>query len=682
VAAGLAAVLGAAPRADAQPTVESAALSRAPTIDGTIGDGEWAEAAIVDQAFVQIEPDFGSDSPLRTVVRIGQTDTALYISFEALDPDADRAAAAVTERDGGLAADDSVSVALDTFGDARNGYYFRTNALGTQEDGRIADNGRTVDERWDAAWRSASQRRGDRWVAELEIPFAILRYPGEAQRDWRVNFIRTIPRRLETAVWAGPGETVWRVSSFGVLTGVRTGAAQADSWQFIPYGLAVFEDGRGPDYEAGIDVRWRPRSQVGLDFTLNPDFALVEADVEEINLTRFELRVPEKRPFFLEGNELFNQRINQFYSRRIGDIDWGAKASGKIGANDFAAIVASESLAQLGLAEQRAAFSIARLQRGLARGSNVGLLAANRRLAGEDAGSVGIDTTTFFTEKLGMTGQLLRVHGPTADGGLAWFVRPSFDTSTTHFHVRYQELDAGIRNDLNAVGFLTDDDRKEFDTNASRIFWPKSGVVERVRPMVNYNRYRSQAGVLRSWVLTSSLDVVFRNGWELALEDVEEFKLFEKEFRNERSVLTTTWNRRDGRSVWVYGGTGFNPPSTCATPCSFACHPCPRRADAAALGLRARFTIRGPRDRALGFLCSGTFSTGAKDLNRNRRCLPPPASACPARSTCPRSQPMDAHTCPVPCTRRSRCPAKAASPGRRSGRSSGYTRGRHTAHPH
>jgi hypothetical protein len=76
--------------------------------------------------------------------------------------------------------------------------------------------------------------------------------------------------------------------------------------------------------------------------------------------------------------------------------------------------------------------------------------------------------------------------------------------------------------------------------------------------MVNYNRYRSQAGVLRSTVLTSSLDVVFRNGWELALEDVDEFKLFEKEFRNERSVLTTTWNRRDGRSVSVYGGTGFN----------------------------------------------------------------------------------------------------------------------------
>ena len=492
-------------------------------------------------------------------MRIGQTDAALYIAFEAFDPEPARLAAAITQRDGGLDADDSVSVALDTFSDERTAYLFRTNALATQEDGRIADNGRTVDQRWDAAWRSAATRHVDRWTAELEIPFSILRYGGESGHDWRINFVRTMPRRLETSLWSGPGETVWRVSSFGALSGIKYPLQDTEKWVLIPYGLAVFEEGKKPNYEAGIDMRWRPAPRLGVDLTVNPDFALVEADVEELNLTRFELRVPEKRPFFLEGNEMFNQRISQFYSRRIGDITWGAKASGTLRRTGFSTIFASEDLVpSTGLDEERADYGIVRLQRSLARGSNVGLLATNRSLAGENAGSVGLDTTLFFTDALGMTGQLMRVHGPTDDGGLAWFLRPSFDSSTTHFHVRYQELDSGIQDDINAVGFLTDDDRKEFDTNANHTFWPSRGAVERIRPMVNYNRYRSQEGVLRSWVLNTSLDVVFRNGWEVGLEDIEEFKLFEKEFRNERTVLTAGWDGRDGRSVAAYASTGFN----------------------------------------------------------------------------------------------------------------------------
>ena len=109
-----------------------------------------------------------------------------------------------------------------------------------------------------------------------------------------------------------------------------------------------------------------------------------------------------------------------------------------------------EIMDEMGLAD------IVRLQHSLARGSNVGLLATNRNFQGEDAGSVGFDTTMFFTDTLGMTGQLMRVHGPTADGGLAWFLRPAWDTATSHFHIRYAELDTSIQEDINAVGFLTE----------------------------------------------------------------------------------------------------------------------------------------------------------------------------------------------------------------------------------
>ncbi len=548
-----------APRLFAQPSLDISSLERAPTIDGEIVESEWAGAGVVDAPFVQFQPDFGEASPYRTVVHVGQTEDALYVAFVAYDPDPSRLAAAITARDGGLDVDDSVSVALDSFGDDRTAYLFRTNALATQEDGRIADNGRTVDQQWDAAWLSAARRYEDRWTVEIEIPFSILRYAGESEANWGVNFVRTTPRRLETSMWSDPDETVWRVSSFGELRQVRMPAQEADPWQVIPYGLAAFEDGKDPDYEVGVDVRWRPSSQLGVDLTINPDFALVEADVETINLTRFELRIPEKRPFFLEGNEMFNQRLSQFYSRRIGDITWGAKASGKLGRTDFSTIVTSEDrLLEDGISEESAAYSIVRLQHSLARGSNIGLLAANRNFQGEDAGSVGLDTTMYFTDRMSMTGQLMRVHGPTADGGLAWFLRPSWDTSTSHFHVRYSEVDAGILEDVNAVGFLTEDDQKLIDTNINHTFWFDDGPLERVHPVVNYNRYRSQEDVLRSVRLNARVEVVFRSGWELELQHIDEFKLFEKEFRNDQTTLTVGWDGRDGRSISAYTGTGFN----------------------------------------------------------------------------------------------------------------------------
>jgi hypothetical protein len=550
----------------AQETVESnhtaalqiKMLEVAPMIDGNIDAAEWQGAALIDQPFVQHEPEFGMPSSFRTVVRIGQTETALYVAFESHDPEISRLSTARTQRDGRLSRDDSVAVLFDTFADQRTAYLFRTNALATQQDGRIADNGHTVDMRWDATWRSASIRHADRWTVEFEIPLSILKFTTEADGTWGVNFVRTVPRRLETSLWSGPSEAVYRVSGFGELYGLDL-QEQEDPFQFIPYLLASLSDGESVGFEAGADLRWRPSSRLGVDLTVNPDFALVEADVETINLSRFELSIPEKRPFFLEGNEMYNQRIRQFYSRRIGDITWGAKASGKLGRTDFSTLVTSEDLAieDTGVADT-ANYATLRLQQSLSRGSNIGLLVANRDFQHENSGTVGLDTTLFFTDTLGMTAQVMRVHGPTADGGLAWFLRPSWDTSTSHFHIKYTNLDEGIRDDINTMGFLRDDDRKEFDTNAWHTFWIKEGPVENVDAWINYNRYWSQEGVLRSWRIDAEVDAEFRNGWEIELHHVDEFKLFEKEFRNDRTTLEVGWDGRDGRAFQVFAGKGIN----------------------------------------------------------------------------------------------------------------------------
>jgi hypothetical protein len=542
-----------------RPSVEVTVLDHAPEIDGVVGGEEWAGVVVDDRPFTQFEPEAGVPSSFRTTVRIAQTATALYVAIEAFDPQPDRLASAITRRDGEMDRDDSVAVLIDTFSDRRTGYVFNTNALATQWEARIADNGRTVDKLWDAEWRCAARRHGDGWSVEFEIPFSVLRFRSGEGRSWGLNFLRTVPRRLETSLWGGPAEDVWRVSSFGTLAGLTLERRAEKSWQAIPYGLAAVNDSGETDFEIGGDFRWRPSSALGVDLTVNPDFALIEADVEVINLTRFELFVPEKRPFFLEGNERYSQRIRQFYSRRIGDITWGAKATGTAGKMEYGAIATSEDRfdEETGTSS-RADYGIARLQYSLPRGSNIGFLGTNRRIGGTDQGSIGLDTTLFFTETLGLTGQLLRVQGPTAAGGLAWFLRPAFDSATTHFHLRYTNLDRNIKDDFNAVGFLRDDNRREFDTNLTHTFWFEKSAVEKIRPGANYNRFYGQDGDLRSWELDAEIDLVFRSGWEIELELLDEYQVFEKGFRNDRLKLETGWDGRDGRSVFVFAAVGTN----------------------------------------------------------------------------------------------------------------------------
>jgi len=404
----------------------------APVIDGVLDDEVWEAAATVE-GFVQFVPQFGAPSPFRTVVLVAYTSEALYVAFKCFDPNPGRIGAAVTSRDGDLRDDDSVTLLLDTNLDRRTAYYFATNLLGVQADGKVADNGRVDDDRWDGTWTCASTRTDEGWSVEFEIPFRILRFESGGDVSWGVNFRRRVPRRLETSLWSGPGESIWRVSEFGVLTSLDVAAQGLKKFTVIPYGLVVAEKGRGVDTKFGGDVRFRLSSDLSADITVNPDFALIEADVEEINLSRFELKLPEKRPFFLEGLEMFDQRITQFYSRRIGDITAGGKMVGGLGGFDFAVLATRADLfseeADGTVSSVAADYTVLRVQRGVFGPSTIGLLAANRRADGENIGSVGIDTTLFFTDTLGMTGQFLRSHGPTNDGALGWFLRPAFDSA-------------------------------------------------------------------------------------------------------------------------------------------------------------------------------------------------------------------------------------------------------------
>jgi hypothetical protein len=558
VLAAVTSVTGAAPGF----RMQAARLELPPLIDGKLDEEAWDTAASVS-GFLQVQPSHGEPSPLATTVLLGYDDQAVYVAFRCGDDAMQSIAASVTARDGNFGNDDVVVVMFDTFDDGSSGYYFGTNSLGTQFDGTLANNGRTVDDQWDAAWENASAPSDTGWTVEFRIPFEVLRYtPGE-DRIWGVNFQRIYPRRLETSVWAGPVESEWRVSEFGSLTALNPPTRSGKWWELIPYVLGALEEGGETDEQMGGDARLRFRRDLFADLTINPDFALIEADVERINLTRFELFIPEKRPFFLEGNERFQQRIRQFYSRRIEDISWGAKTTGNIAKVDFIALATQSELTISGTepGTERtidADYGVLRLQKAVMKSGNVGLLAASRRAEGDNAGSVGLDTTMFFTKRVGMTAQYMQSHGPTGDDGAAWFVRPAYDSNAMHFHIRYTNLHEGILEDINAVGFLRDDNRREYDTNLTRSWWFEQSAVEKLRAGVNYNRYYGQDGTLRSYETDLSVNLDFTNRWFLQLDYEDEFKRFEQDYHNDMASLVFGYDNRAGRGFALEVAEGKN----------------------------------------------------------------------------------------------------------------------------
>jgi len=448
-----------------------------------------------------------------------------------------------------LLGDDAVAIVLDTTLDRRSGYYFITNALGTQADGRIADDGRTTEATWDAPWQSAARRTEYGWSAEFDIPLSSIQYAAGEKQTWGINFGRSRRRTLEKSFWSGPLDTQWRVSGAGRLAGLNV-PPPLDRIQVVPYGLTRLQDRVAPDWEAGIDARYSLTPTTALYGTLYPDFATIEADQEQINLTRFELSLPEKRQFFLEGQELFNQRFPlrfpTFYSRRIADITAGGKLLGKQGPWAMAFISAQSD--PLGV-DRPANYTVGRVQRDIFGRSTVAVMGTNRRFNSADQGSFSADTNLFFSRTVSMTAQVVKSYGPFAHGTEALLVRPSYDSSTAHFHVRYGHLGKRVADNLNVIGQIVDDDRRELDSHVTKIVWIRNGVFEQVRHDSNYNVYWSQTGVLRRWKVNETVAVEFRNRLSTRMSWSEEFTRFEKDFRNREVGIDIGYNTREYQSI-------------------------------------------------------------------------------------------------------------------------------------
>mgnify|MGYP006285339651 CR=1 FL=1 len=306
---------------------------RTPTIDGRLQEPIW-ETADAATGFTQFKPDPGQPASRRTRVRILYDDEAIYIGARLYD-DPDSVVARVAQRDD-FGYSDRLFVFFDSYNDDRTAFAFGVTPAGSRFD-LFFSGGTNQDADWDAVWTASAQIDSLGWTAEMRIPLNQLSFdPGKQTATWGFNAIRDIARYDERTSWAPLDPTAGRlVSLFGSLRGLKN-LPSTSNLEVRPYvgSRATHEEiaAVNPLHSttewsgnAGADVRYGVTPNLSLRATINPDFGQVEADPSKINLTAFETFFPEKRPFFVEGADIFSVQGPQlFYSRRIGQEPQGA----------------------------------------------------------------------------------------------------------------------------------------------------------------------------------------------------------------------------------------------------------------------------------------------------------------------------------------------------------------------
>ncbi len=518
------------------------------TVDGNLDEPAW-QSAVIAGDFIQFQPEKGKKGTFKTEVKIIYSKDHIYFGFICEDKEPAKIIARHSQRDSDLDEDDAIAIAIDTFLDRRTAYFFLTNPLGAQLDGRISDNGRTTDSTWDEKWYSAAKITSTGWIAEIAIPISILKFKPGKNIKWGLGLVRYIPRLMEKDTWTGPVETTTKVSQFGSLKNL-TLKRSLKNLKVIPHLITRFQKGNKTELSAGLDIRYALSQSMSADLTVNPDFATIEADEEQINLTRFELSLPEKRNFFLEGSEIYSQRIRLFYSRRISDIYGGAKLYGKKNGYEYAFMtVQSKKDEEIDISS--ANYSVFRLRKDIFKSSTIGFLGANRISDGKNYGNAGIDIVHFFSDKVNLTGQFALSYGDHTNKNTAFFLRPSYDSSTFHIHLRYTHLGKNFADNANNVGFVADDDREELDSAIEKTWWIKKSGIDRLEYSSNYNVYWSTSNILRSWRIDQQIELDMSNKLSFEIEYMREFKRYEEDFNNYSIGLETGYNTREWQSAKI-----------------------------------------------------------------------------------------------------------------------------------
>jgi hypothetical protein len=355
----VAAVPATAQTAAAPVAVTAARVDEKIVVDAQLDERVWRETTPIELPY-ETRPATNTPANVRTEAWIAYDDRALYFAFRAHDPNPELIRARFADRDTAFD-DDLVGVILDPFHDGRRAFEFFVNPLGIQVDVLENDLVGGDDPSWDALWSAAGRITADGYVVEAAIPLSSLRYPRtEGEQVWGFNALRFHPRDSTRRLALHPldrGKNC-NLCQIGELRGIRGLEPRLDL-EFDPTLTASRTDRResfpdspietgDTDAEAGLTFRWGVTPNMTLNATLNPDFSQVEADAQQLDVnTQFALFYPEKRPFFLEGADLFDTVLDVVYTRNFADPDWGLKLTGKEGANAVGVLAARDAVINL-----------------------------------------------------------------------------------------------------------------------------------------------------------------------------------------------------------------------------------------------------------------------------------------------------------------------------------------------
>jgi hypothetical protein len=531
--------------AEAVRTVET------PVVDGHLDESVWRTAPAI-QGFVQRVPSDGAPASERTELRLLYDEEALYVGAWLYDSEPEAIVPGEAIRDYDLEQSDAILLILDTFRDQQNAFVFGTNPAGIEYDGQVANEGQgggrffgaggTNNRRqqsgsgagfnlnWDASWSVATSRDDRGWYAEFRIPFSTLRYAEGEGQSWGLNVARRVRRLNEQSFWAPvPREfDQYRLNYSGTLRGL-TPPAQRTA-QVTPYVLQravrdyeAGDTGLGYSSEVGGDAKVQLTSGLTLDLTLNTDFAQVEVDDAQTNLTRFSISFPEKRPFFLENAGYFSVGgggAELFFSRRIGirdgqavPIRGGGRISGKVGGLNLGLLhIRSEEVD--GVSEANG-YSVVRLARELPNRSRIGGSFMRRAsdLDGDWNNTFVADGQLGIGEAVTLSSFAARTETPGLDGRDHMVdVQGGYTTRNVRLSLNLREIGEHFNPEM---GFLPRSGYRYLQAYGMTYVRPGRYGIREIRPHASYFTYRD---IETGFQETSRVHVDSHVEWDSGME--------------------------------------------------------------------------------------------------------------------------------------------------------------------
>ena len=580
-----------------QATIRAIRLDGPLSIDGHLDEAVYDTVPAIG-GFIQQVPDEGAPATERTDTWVFFTDDTIYIAARCWDSQPERMVANEMRRDNlGIFQNENFAVALDTFYDKRNAYMFHTNPLGGLFDGIITAGNMNRD--WNGVWETSTQRFENGWTVEIAIPFKTIRFSPGSVQTWGIHLRRIVRWKNETsyltAVPAAYGmRGIMELAVAGAMVGVEAPASTGNI-EIKPYVIADLTTDRlatpptanALDGNAGFDLKYAVTEGLTADFTYNTDFAQVEVDEQQVNLTRFSLFFPEKREFFLEGQGIFdfgggrvfggggsglrvggsggggNNTPILFFSRRIGiagglpvPIDAGGRLTGKVGPYSVGLLdIRTADDARSGSSATN--FAVVRLRRDILRRSSIGALATHRSVSvvGDGANrTYGVDGTFAFYDNLRINSYLARTETPGL-GEEALSYRGQFDYNADRYGLQLERLVVG--EDFNPeVGFLR---RTNFQRSfASARFSPRPAGIAAIRKLsweANLDYITSGAGRLETRIASGTFSVELENSDQFLVEASDNFEFLPAPFEVASGVVIPVdgYNFVDTRATYIFG---------------------------------------------------------------------------------------------------------------------------------